>query len=93
MIMGLVAADLAKFCTDLLHLVGEGALLAAELFCNLPVRKLIAQHINDAVCIRVKLTESCDELLQKYGATKLSLVDPKDYEALLKDAEVLSHAT
>lgn len=29
------------------------------------------------------------ELLQKYGAPKLSVVDPKHYPALLKDAEVL----
>lgn len=28
-------------------------------------------------------------LLKKYGAAKLSGVDPKDYEALLKDAEEL----
>lgn len=32
-------------------------------------------------------------LLQKYGAAKLSAVDPKHYEALLKDAEVLDNAT
>ena len=30
---------------------------------------------------------------QKYGASKLSAVDPKHYEALLKDAEVLDDAT
>ena len=29
------------------------------------------------------------ELLKKYGQTKLSEIDPKDYPALLKDAEVL----
>jgi len=33
------------------------------------------------------------KLLQKYGATKLSGVDPKHYAALLKDAEVLTRAT
>ena len=32
-------------------------------------------------------------LLQKYGAVKLSQVDPKHYEALMKDAEVISNAT
>lgn len=32
-------------------------------------------------------------LLQKYGAAKLSQVDPKHYEALMKDAEVISNAT
>jgi hypothetical protein len=42
---------------------------------------------------RAGFTAEVRSLLQKYGATKLSLVDPKDYEALLKDAEVLSHAT
>ena len=34
-------------------------------------------------------TAEIRELLKKYGASKLSLVDPKHYEALLKDAEVL----
>ena len=29
------------------------------------------------------------ELLKKYGQTKLSEINPKDYPALLKDAEVL----
>ena len=42
---------------------------------------------------RAGFTAEVRALLQKYGAVKLSLVDPKDYEALLKDAEVLSHAT
>lgn len=31
-------------------------------------------------------------LLQKYGAAKLSLIDPANYEALLKDAEGLKDA-
>ena len=38
-------------------------------------------------------TAAIRTLLQKYGASKLSGVDPKHYEALLKDAEVLGHAT
>ena len=33
------------------------------------------------------------DLLQKYGASKLSQVDPKNYEALLREAEVLDNAT
>ncbi|MCD8175135.1 MAG: DNA ligase [Phascolarctobacterium sp.] len=32
-------------------------------------------------------------LLQRYGATKLSQIDPANYEALLRDAEVLDDAT
>lgn len=38
-------------------------------------------------------TTEIRSLLEKYGATKLSAVDPKHYEALLKDAEVLDDAT
>lgn len=38
-------------------------------------------------------TAAIRDLLQKYGATKLSQVDPKHYEALLRDAEVLDNAT
>ena len=38
-------------------------------------------------------TAAVRELLQKYGATKLSQVDSKHYEALMKDAEVISNAT
>ena len=38
-------------------------------------------------------TAAIRTLLQKYGASKLSAVDPKHYEALIKDAEVLDDAT
>lgn len=34
-------------------------------------------------------TAEIRELLKKYGASKLSLVNPKYYEALLREAEVL----
>ena len=38
-------------------------------------------------------TAAIRELLQKYGADKLSQIDPANYEALLRDAEDLSDAT
>ena len=38
-------------------------------------------------------TAAIRDLLQKYDASKLSQVDPKNYEALLRDAEVLDNAT
>lgn len=38
-------------------------------------------------------TAAIRDLLQKYGASKLSQVDPNNYEALLRDAEVLGNAT
>lgn len=51
------------------------------------VRALLAERSHDGY------TDQVRELLQKYGAEKLSGVDPKHYAALLKDAEVLGHAT
>lgn len=38
-------------------------------------------------------TAAIRALLQKYGASKLSQVDPANYEALLRDAEVIGNAT
>ncbi len=38
-------------------------------------------------------TAAVRELLQKYGASKLSQIDPANYEALLREAEVLGNAT
>lgn len=40
---------------------------------------------------RAGFTAQVKELLTKYGADKLSAVAPKDYEALLADAEVLGN--
>ena len=42
---------------------------------------------------RAGYTAGVRELLQKYGASKLSQVDPSNYEALLRDAEVIGNAT
>lgn len=41
---------------------------------------------------RAGFTEQVKELLKKYGADKLSAVDPAEYKALLADAEVLGNA-
>ena len=51
------------------------------------VRAVLAEKSHDGY------TDQVRGLLQKYGAEKLSGVDPKLYAALLKDAEVLGHAT
>ena len=51
------------------------------------VRAVLAEKSHDGYNDQVR------GLLQKYGAEKLSGVDPKHYAALLKDAEVLGHAT
>ena len=51
------------------------------------VRAVLAEKSQDGLTAEVRA------LLEKYGAQKLSAVDPKDYAALLKDAEVLGHGT
>ena len=51
------------------------------------VRAVLAEKSHDGLTAEVRA------LLEKYGAQKLSAVDPKDYAALLKDAEVLGHGT
>lgn len=48
------------------------------------VRKVLAERS------RAGYTAQIRELLHKYGASKLSAVDPKDYEALLFDVEGLN---
>ena len=42
---------------------------------------------------RAGFTAEVHDLIQKHGATHLSKVDPQDYDALLKEAEALLHAT
>ena len=42
---------------------------------------------------RAGYTAQIRSLLQKYGADKLSGVDPANYKALLADAEELNNAT
>lgn len=39
---------------------------------------------------RAGFTEQIRDLLHKYGTDRLSKVNPKDYEALIKDVEALS---
>ena len=51
------------------------------------VRAVLAEKSHDGFTTEVR------ELLQKYGAAKLSGIDPTHYAALLKDAEVLGDAT
>lgn len=50
------------------------------------VRQVLAAKSNDGFRAEVK------QLLTKYGADNLRSVDPKDYESLLKDAEVIGNA-
>lgn len=51
------------------------------------VRTVLAEKSRNGFTAEVK------ELLKKYSASKLSEVDSKNYEALLKDTEELNNAT
>lgn len=51
------------------------------------VRTVLAEKSRNGFTSEIK------NLLKKYGASKLSEVDSKDYEALLKDTEKLNNAT
>ena len=51
------------------------------------VRAILAEKSHDG------FTREIRELLLKYGAPKLSEIDPDNYAALMKDAEVLGNAT
>lgn len=62
-----------------------------------PVQKpaLTLEQVRAVLAEKSRAGHTADvrELLQKYGASKLSQVDPANYEALLRDAEVLGNAT
>ena len=51
------------------------------------VQAVLAEKSHDG------FTKEIRELLEKYGAPRLSEIDPANYAALLKDAEVLGNAT
>lgn len=51
------------------------------------VRTVLAEKSRNGFSAEIKA------LLKKYGASKLSEVDSKNYEALLKDTEELNNAT
>ncbi len=57
-----------------------------------PVQKLEAVRAVLAEKSRLGFTAQIRSLLQKYGADKLSGIDPANYKALLKDVEELTNA-
>lgn len=58
-----------------------------------PVLTLVAVRAVLADKSRAGLTTQIRSLLQKYGADKLSGIDPANYKALLADVEGLTNAT
>lgn len=57
-----------------------------------PKRTLALEDIRPVLAdkSRAGFTDQIRDLLRKYGTDRLSKVDPKDYETLLKDVEALS---
>ncbi|AYD39421.1 DNA ligase [Clostridium fermenticellae] len=60
-----------------------------------PKRKLKLKDVMPVLAnlSRAGHTAEVRALLKKYGAAKLSLVDPANYEALLKNAEVIANGS
>ena len=59
-----------------------------------PTKELTLTDVRAALAEKSRLgyTEEVKALITKYGAEKLSDVDPKDYAALLAEAEVIGNA-
>ncbi len=72
------AADAAKVQTESVAKAQQEKPATLE-----DVRAVMAQKSQDGKSKEVK------ELLQKYGAAKLSAVEPEDYPALLREAQAL----
>lgn len=74
---------------------------ASETAAETPAPKLEAKPTYTLEQVRAVLadksraghTAKVRTLLQKYGADRLSQIDPANYEALLRDAEGLANAT
>ena len=81
LIINEIADELAEKFGDVEKKEAKPALTLEE------VRIVLAEKSRNGFTAEIK------ELLKKYGASKLSEVDSKNYEALLKDTEELNNAT
>ncbi len=100
-----IAADFAKKYTKLAEIIGilvgdEKPAKAIEAKPTKVEEPKVEKKEVTLEDVRTKLaglsrnghTKEVKELLQKYGAEKLSAVKPEDYEALLADAEEIGNA-
>lgn len=60
-----------------------------------PKSKLTLEQVRATLAEKSRAGHAAEirTLLQKYGVAKLSQIDPANYEALLRDAEVFNDAT
>ena len=81
--------DAANWLAEAFSITGaaEGTPVMKPVLTLEEVRAVLAEKS------RAGHTAEIRSLLQKYGADKLSKIDPSNYKALLADAEVLDNAT
>ena len=79
--------DIANWLTDAFGSTDdmEAAPAPAKTYSLEEVRAILAEKSRDGFTAQIR------DLLQKYGATKLSEVDPTRYGGLVADAEVLGN--
>ncbi len=67
---------------------------AAEPKAEAPAKELTLTDVRGALAEKSRqgYVEEIKALIAKYGAQKLSDVDPKDYAAIMADAEVIGNA-
>ena len=70
--MYLLVLFLMKLCVIALHLVSKRSLWTAECFCDLTIRnfRIVESHLDDTVCVRIKLTEPGNEALEQVAVTQ-----------------------
>lgn len=69
--MYLLVLFLMKLCVIALHLVSKRSLWTAECFCDLTIRnfRIVESHLDDTVCVRIKLTEPGNEALEQVAVS------------------------
>ena len=89
------AAAAISNAADWLTKLFSGEPQAADASASSPEPELTLEQVRAVLADKSRQghTTEIRSLLQKYGATKLSQIDPANYKALLADAEVLTDAS
>ena len=89
-----VLAAIAETYADVKLVADAEVIEAAETPKELPEKKYVSlEQVRGVLAQKTQLgfTKDVKTLLTKYSASKLSDVAPKDYEALMRDAEELGN--
>lgn len=97
----LTIRSLAEQLIKLIDVITDSAKIVKEVISEDKVVEVKEEPKKEVTLIEVRTalaklskegyTNDVKALLNKYGAEKLSAVNPNDYEAILKDAEVLNN--